>query len=98
MADRQVQWIEAAAGRKPHLAPQLAELGELYHRKLWHQLTSKLETLIEEPTFQADGFLIDLYQNFISSFAHKINLLKLSFFAVAVSKQMKTPQVSIYRN
>lgn len=34
-----------------------------------------------------------LYQNFVAGFAHKINLLKLAFFAVAVSKQMAKPQV-----
>lgn len=39
------------------------------------------------------GFLVQLYQNFVAGFAHKINLLKLAFFAVAVGKQMASPEV-----
>jgi len=36
---------------------------------------------------------VPLYQNFVAGFAHKINLLKLAFFAVAVGKQMASPEV-----
>lgn len=93
MADRYQVWIERAAAERPQLAAALADLGELYHRKLWHQLTVQLEQCIERPEFQEDGFLVELYQNFVSGFAHKINLLKLAFLAVAVGKQMSTPEV-----
>lgn len=93
MADRYQAWIEGAAAERPQLAAALAELGELYHRKLWHQLTVKLEGFLEQPGFQEGGFLVQLYQNFVAGFAHKINLLKLAFFAVAVGKQMATPEV-----
>lgn len=92
MADRYQAWIEGAAAERPQLAAALAELGELYHKKLWHQLTAKLEQHIESPEFQQGGFLVSLYQNFVSGFAHKINLLKLAFLAVAVSKQMAKPE------
>ncbi|KAL4859894.1 26S proteasome non-ATPase regulatory subunit 13 A [Chlorella vulgaris] len=92
MADRYQVWIERAAAERPQLAAALADLGELYHRKLWHQLTVQLEQCIERPEFQEDGFLVELYQNFVSGFAHKINLLKLAFHAVAVGKQMSTPE------
>lgn len=47
MADRYQAWIEGAAAERPQLAAALAELGELYHKKLWHQLTAKLEQHIE---------------------------------------------------
>ena len=94
MADRYQAWIEGAAAERPQLAAPLAELGELYHKKLWHQLTVKLEQLIQQPEFQEGAFMVALYQNFVSGFAHKINLLKLAFFAVAVGKQMATPEVS----
>lgn len=92
MADKYMVWIESTAGSRPQYAPQLAEFGELYSKKLWHQLTLRLEAAIEDPAFTGDGFLIDLYDNFISGFAHKINLLKLAFLAVAASKQMASPQ------
>lgn len=91
--DRYQQFIESSAVQRPEIAAQLAELGELYHKKLWHQLTVKLETLIDQEPFQRGGFLIQLYQNFIAGFAHKINLLKLAVFASQVSKQIQNPQV-----
>lgn len=92
--DKQLQFISASQEKRPDIVAELQELGELYSRKLWHQLTVKLEQFIEDDRFQRDGFLIALYQNFIAGFAHKINLLKLSFFAVTVAKQMP-PQVSL---
>jgi 26S proteasome regulatory subunit N9 len=92
MADKYMQWAESAAGNHPERAAVLAEFGELYNNKLWHQLTLRLEAAIEDPSFASDGFLVDLYSNFIAGFAHKINLLKLAFFAVAASKQMASPQ------
>ena len=92
MADKYMQWIQSAAGEHPERAAVLAEFGEHYNNKLWHQLTLRLETAIEDPSFAADGFLVDLYSNFIAGFAHKINLLKLAFFAVAASKQMASPK------
>lgn len=95
MADRYQAWIEGAAAERPQLAAALAELGELYHRKLWHQLTVQLEQYIEQPEFQEGGFLVALYQNFVAGFAHKVNLLKLAFFAVAVGKQMASPEVRL---
>ncbi len=93
MVDRYQAWIEGAAADRPQLAAPLAELGELYHKKLWHQLTVKLEQHIDQPEFQEGGFLVSLYQNFVAGFAHKINLLKLAFFAVEVGKQMAGAEV-----
>ncbi len=58
--DRYQQFIEASAAQRPEIAAQLAELGELYHKKLWHQLTVKLEGYIELESFQRGGFLISL--------------------------------------
>lgn len=52
MADRYEAWIQGAAAERPQLAAALAELGELYHKKLWHQLTVKLESYLDTPEFQ----------------------------------------------
>lgn len=95
MADRYQAWVEGAAAERPQLAAPLAELGELYHKKLWHQLSVRLEGLLDDPAFAQGGFLVQLYQNFVAGFAHKVNLLKLAFLAVAVSKQMPSPEVGV---
>lgn len=91
--DRQQVYLQETASRRPDLAEDLTTLGELYHKKLWHELSVKLEELINTPRLQEDGVLIALYQNFIASFAPHINLLKLAVFAVAASKQIKNPDV-----
>lgn len=96
MADRYQAWIEGAAAERPHLAAPLATLGDLYHRKLWHQLTEQLEQCIDLPEFQKDGFLVALYHNFVSGFAQKINQLKLAFFAAAVSKHFASAEVGFF--
>ncbi len=92
MADKYLTWTQDAQLQRPDLATELQELGELYHKKLWHQLTTNLEGCIEQEAFQRDGFLIALYHNFIAGFAHKINLLKLAFFATAVGNLNEKPQ------
>ena len=38
--DRYAGWVEEAAGQRPELAAQLAELGQLYHQRLWHQASA----------------------------------------------------------
>lgn len=45
-------------------------------------------TLVQEPSLQSDGQLIDLYQNFISDFENKINLLSLVEIIAHVVVQM----------
>ncbi|KAL6782861.1 RPN9 [Auxenochlorella protothecoides x Auxenochlorella symbiontica] len=93
--DRQQVYLQETASRRPDLAEDLTTLGELYHKKLWHELSVKLEELINTPRLQEDGVLIALYQNFIASFAPHINLLKLAVFAVAASKQIKNPDEGV---
>jgi len=87
-------FLTAQQVEHPELAEQLAQLSDLYERKLWHQLTQKLEEYISQPAFQAGDFLIQLYQSFILDFEQKINLLKLAQIAVVVSQQYAETAVS----
>lgn len=91
MGDKYLEWMEQAVNKNPELADALSELATLYERKLWHQITVHLEAALEDPRLANDGFLIDLYQNFIGGFAQKINPLKLAIFAVGASKQFSAP-------
>ena len=54
MASRPLEFVEQLAGEQPALAEDLAELRSLYERKLWHQLTLKLEELFNEFGQSAD--------------------------------------------
>ena len=62
MMDKQLAWLESAQIQRPGAAAELSDLGELYDRKLWHQLTLKLDVALDRPAFQQDDFLIQLYR------------------------------------
>ncbi|KAL6536360.1 26S proteasome non-ATPase regulatory subunit 13 B [Orobanche gracilis] len=82
-----LQYLETLRNAHPELSEWYITLSDLYQRKLWHQLTLKLEQFVALAVFQAGDALVQLYQNFISDFETKINLLKLAHFAVIVSRQ-----------
>ncbi|XP_014787453.1 26S proteasome non-ATPase regulatory subunit 13 [Octopus bimaculoides] len=64
------------------------ELEELYNKKLWHQLTLKLQDFVKDPIFSTGDGLIKLYENFISDFEHRINSLALVELVIQVVKQI----------
>lgn len=90
-----VDFLESLQTTQPGLAEDVAELANLYQRKLWHQLTLKVEECFSKPDFNNGDLPVQLYQNFINDFGHKINLLKLSQFAVHVAKHIQDPQQTV---
>ncbi|CAG8473224.1 3011_t:CDS:2, partial [Scutellospora calospora] len=56
----------------------------LYDRKLWHQLTLKIEEFFTEPT--SGPYQIQLFQYFISDWESKMNKLKLVRLGLCVAK------------
>ena len=95
MGDKQVQFLEAQQAKHPALAGQLEQFSSLYQRKLWHQLTVKLEEALSQPESRNGDFLIPLYEHFIASFALKINLLKLAHIAITIAQQYSEPDDAI---
>ncbi|KAI5423920.1 26S proteasome non-ATPase regulatory subunit 13 B, variant 2 [Lathyrus oleraceus] len=57
--------------------------------------TLKLEQFVALAVFQAGDALIQLYNNFITDFETKINLLKLAHFAVMVSRQYSEKEAAV---
>ncbi|KAJ4958740.1 hypothetical protein NE237_025851 [Protea cynaroides] len=90
-----LQYLESQRNAQPELADWYNTLADLYQRKLWHQLTLKLEQFVALAVFQAGDALIQLYHNFITDFETKINLLKLAHFAVTVSRQYVEKEAAI---
>uniref|UniRef100_K3Y7L2 PCI domain-containing protein n=2 Tax=Setaria italica TaxID=4555 RepID=K3Y7L2_SETIT len=82
-----LEFLEAQGATRPELAEWYAALADLYQRKLWHQLTLKLDQFLGLAVVQAGDALIQLYNHFISDFETKINLLKFAHFTVVVSRQ-----------
>ncbi|KAJ6812219.1 26S proteasome non-ATPase regulatory subunit 13-like protein B [Iris pallida] len=90
-----LEYLESQRNKQPELAEWYSSLAELYERKLWHQLTAKLEQFVALAVVQAGDALIQLYHNFITDFETKINLLKLAHFAVIVSRQYSEKEAAI---
>ncbi|KAG6791967.1 26S proteasome non-ATPase regulatory subunit 13 [Populus alba x Populus x berolinensis] len=90
-----LQYLETLRNAHPELDEWYNSLADLYQKKLWHQLTLKLEQFVALAVFQAGDALIQLYHNFITDFETKINLLKLAHFAVIVSRQYTEKDAAI---
>uniref|UniRef100_A0A453CVV7 PCI domain-containing protein n=1 Tax=Aegilops tauschii subsp. strangulata TaxID=200361 RepID=A0A453CVV7_AEGTS len=90
-----LEFLEAQGSTRPELAEWYAALADLYQRKLWHQLTLKLDQFLALAVVQAGDALIQLYTHFISDFESKINLLKFAHFAVVVSRQYSDKDAGI---
>ncbi|XP_058103971.1 26S proteasome non-ATPase regulatory subunit 13 homolog B [Magnolia sinica] len=90
-----LKYLESQRNAHPELADWYNSLEDLYQKKLWHQLTLKLDQFVALAVFQAGDTLIQLYHNFISDFETKINLLKLAHFAVIVSRQYPEKEAAI---
>uniref|UniRef100_A0A7C9FM26 PCI domain-containing protein n=1 Tax=Opuntia streptacantha TaxID=393608 RepID=A0A7C9FM26_OPUST len=90
-----LQYLETLRNSHPELSDWYNTLADLYQKKLWHQLTLKLEQFVALAVFQAGDALIQLYHNFITDFETKINLLKLAHFAVIVSRQYAEKEAAI---
>ncbi|GMH22582.1 hypothetical protein Nepgr_024425 [Nepenthes gracilis] len=91
-----LQYLESLRSAHPELSDWYNTLADLYQRKLWNQLTQKLDQFVALAVFQAGDALIQLYHNFITDFETKINLLKLAHFAVIVSRQYAKKEAAIH--
>ncbi|CAF93278.1 unnamed protein product, partial [Tetraodon nigroviridis] len=63
--------------------------------RLWHQLTLKLTDFVKDPCFKTGDGLIQLYDNFLSDFEHRINPLSLVEIILYVARQMQDPKDAI---
>ncbi|KFM77757.1 26S proteasome non-ATPase regulatory subunit 13, partial [Stegodyphus mimosarum] len=76
------------AKSSPERAEEWAQLEEYYNKKLWHQLTLKLLTLVKAPHLQEGTALVELYDNFLADFENKISPLSLVEILKFVVKQI----------
>lgn len=91
-----LQYLDSQRTAHPEKAEWYNALEDLYQRKLWHQLTLKLEQFVSQAAAPQEGdMLIQLYHNFITDFETKINPLKLAHFATIVSRQYEEKEAAI---
>jgi len=75
------------------LSGQWVKVEEFYNKKLWHQLTMLLQSLIKEPSVQDK--LISLYQEFIVDFEARLDPLSLVQIGQAVMERFSDPEEAI---
>ncbi|KAI3853654.1 hypothetical protein MKW98_025171 [Papaver atlanticum] len=90
-----LQYLVSQRSAQPEFAEWHNSLIDLHQRKLWHQLTLKLDQFVALAIFQAGDTLMQLYHNFITEFETKISVLKLAHFAVIVSRQYAEKEAAI---
>ena len=82
-----LDFLQSQAEAKPELLEMFTQMGDLYARKLWHQLTVLLESFFLQAA--AAELLIPIYETFVTDFKHRLNRLALSRLQVCVAKQYK---------
>jgi len=75
----------------PSIRAEFAKERDYYEKKLWHQLTLHLETLVTKPYFDNNSELLELYDNFIKEFESRINQLKFVKIGLSITRQVKDP-------
>lgn len=77
------------------LSKIFGEMEELYNKKLWHQLTLALLSLVKEPAMREGTELINLYNNLIAELENKVNPLSLAQIAGEVITQHTDPNEAV---
>ena len=77
-----VAFLTSLIAEQPDLTEHLLALQDFHARRLWHQLTVKLEACFQIAQFNQGDLPARIFQSFVLDFAHKINILKLAHFAV----------------
>ena len=88
-------FLEQLTNEYPDLAEDLNELANLFQRKLWHQLTLKLEACFDTAAFNRGDIPVRMFKDFVADYAHKLNFLKLAHFAVHASKFEPNPSAAV---
>lgn len=71
------------------LPNEWSQIEDLYNKKLWHQLTLKIQEMVLKTELQSGQALIKLYENFITDFEHRINTLSLVEICLPIVRQYK---------
>ena len=72
-----MDFVETQAQATPEVAEDLAALGELFSKKLYHELTTALRTFVQSDAARQRGqLLLDLEEKFLSKVEAKLNQLQ----------------------
>lgn len=84
---------KALTSTPPELHSFFEAFGDLYTRKLWHQLSLKLSDFLDDP--RSKPFRVDVFHYFVRDFESKLNQQRLVEMATKVSKELDNPQAQL---
>lgn len=87
MAETYLDGVLGSTATPAELRPFYEQFRDLHNKRLWYQLTLLIDEFLRHPASQKGTQQIDLYENFVRTFAKNINHLKLASFGVIVSRQ-----------
>ncbi|KAI9298618.1 PCI-domain-containing protein [Neoconidiobolus thromboides FSU 785] len=76
------------------LKPHFEQLSELTQRKLWHQVTLKIEEIVRL-TSNDSNFLKNFYFNYIDGLQGKLNQLKFVIISISIAQSFDNKEESI---
>ncbi|KHJ49603.1 hypothetical protein D918_00730 [Trichuris suis] len=88
------QYIEErkrAAG-DPYVVELWANMEDMYHRKLWHELTMTVKQAVEDAKFCQQEPLMAFYDNFLRHFESRISRVYLATIALTISRKHASVQ------
>ena len=89
-----MEFVEQAALAAPEQAEVYTKLGELYSKRLWHQLTAALAEFTGAPANRQGDNFVQLYEQFIVKFEGKLNQLEFAKIVNNVALSHADPGVS----
>jgi len=81
------QYLSRVCSSGP-LIDQWLQIQQLYEKRLWHELTESLLVLVKEECFKSNGGLVELYENFLADFEHRINPLSLAELILVIAHEI----------
>lgn len=86
-------FVDIKSVSTPDVVTQWSQAEELYDKKLWHQLTLSLNSLVKEPCLASH--LPTIYQEFIQEFEARMDPLALALIAQTVVAQYTEAEEAI---
>ncbi|KAI9435847.1 hypothetical protein H4582DRAFT_1817338 [Lactarius indigo] len=84
------EYLTTAVSATPSdLHPFFESFQSLYSRKLWHQLTQKVDEFFDHPL--AKQYRVDVYTRFVRDFEERLNPLRLAEMGIKISQDIDNP-------
>eukprot|EP01061_Rhynchopus_euleeides_P028701 TRINITY_DN4681_c0_g1_i1.p1 TRINITY_DN4681_c0_g1~~TRINITY_DN4681_c0_g1_i1.p1 ORF type:complete len:402 (+),score=176.62 TRINITY_DN4681_c0_g1_i1:78-1283(+) len=83
------QYLEELTGKQAGLAADIQQLGDLFKKKYWHELTELLLQLVLKSEWDNADLLLGLHTGFISHFQTRLNLLALGKIVLIITGKIK---------